>query len=99
MRDTSLPTNAFTNKEMIPVPAASVGDNPATAQRLMGMGLQSLSFDNADAVLVYHNVSRRNHFIHPDAAAASAETRLIYSLEGFMRLLTSVQLIVTRLGA
>ncbi len=75
---------------------------PTTFEKIAGISSQVLGFTNVELLDLYHNVQRRNKFIHPDDSGILTviqinENKMIFSYEGYTRLITSLNLIFTKL--
>lgn len=75
---------------------------PSTFEKIAGITSQVLGFTNVDVLDLYHNVQRRNKFIHPDESGTLtpiqlAENKMIFTYEGYTKLIKSLDLIFSKL--
>ena len=75
---------------------------PSTFEKIAGITSQVLGFTNVDVLDLYHNVQRRNKFIHPDESGnltpiQLGENKMIFTYEGYTKLIKSLDLIFSKL--
>jgi CheY-like chemotaxis protein len=75
---------------------------PSTFEKLAGFSSQVLDFTNLELLDLYHNIQRRNKFIHPDDGGnltpiQLSENKMIYTYEGYTKLIKSLNLIFSKL--
>lgn len=66
--------------------------NPNTFEKILGLGFQKLQLSDEDGCLLYDNVRRRNHYIHPKDIEKDEkkENEKIYDYEGYRLLMSSL---------
>lgn len=75
---------------------------PSTFEKIAGFSSQVLGFTNAELLDLYHNVQRRNKFIHPDERGTLtpvqiSENALVFKYQGYNNLIISIYLIFNKL--
>jgi hypothetical protein len=75
---------------------------PSTFEKIAGITSQVLDFTNDDVLDLYHNVQRRNKFIHPDESGTLTpiqlgENKMIFTYEGYTKLIKSINLIFSKI--
>jgi CheY-like chemotaxis protein len=75
---------------------------PTTFEKIAGITSQILGFTVVEMLELYHNVQRRNKFIHPDDSGTLTpiqlgENKMIFTYEGYTKLIRSLNLIFTKL--
>lgn len=83
-------------------PISFTNNLPSTFEKIAGITSQVLGFTNVDVLDLYHNVQRRNKFIHPDESGTLtpiqlAENKIIFTYEGYTKLIKSLDLIFSKL--
>ncbi len=83
-------------------PISFTNNLPSTFEKIAGITSQVLGFTNVDVLDLYHNVQRRNKFIHPDESGTLtpiqlAENKMIFTYEGYTKLIKSLDLIFSKL--
>ncbi|MEO6692517.1 MAG: response regulator, partial [Saprospiraceae bacterium] len=75
---------------------------PTTFEKIAGIASQVLGFTNIELLDLYHNVQRRNKFIHPDDRGTLTpiqlgENKMIFTYEGYTKLIKSLNLFFNNL--
>lgn len=75
---------------------------PSTFEKIAGFSSQVLNFSNDEILSLYHNVQRRNKFIHPDDGEGLTEIQKlanseIFSYDGYLKLIESLNNILNKL--
>lgn len=83
-------------------PISFTNNLPSTFEKIAGITSQVLGFKNAEVLDLYHNVQRRNKFIHPDERGTLTpiqlgENKMIFTYEGYTKLIRSLDLIFSKL--
>ncbi|MBK8735667.1 MAG: response regulator [Saprospiraceae bacterium] len=83
-------------------PISFTNNLPSTFEKIAGITSQVLGFTNVDVLDLYHNVQRRNKFIHPDESGTLTpiqlgENKMIFTYEGYTKLIKSLDLIFSKL--
>lgn len=83
-------------------PISFTNNLPSTFEKIAGITSQVLGFTNVDVLDLYHNVQRRNKFIHPDESGTLtpiqlSENKMIFTYEGYTKLIKSLDLIFSKL--
>jgi len=83
-------------------PIAFTNNLPSTFEKIAGFTSQVLGFTNVEVLDLYHNVQRRNKFIHPDESGTLTpiqlgENKMIFTYEGYTKLIKSLGLIFSKL--
>ena len=83
-------------------PISFTNNLPSTFEKIAGFSSQVLNFTNAEVLDLYHNIQRRNKFIHPDESGTLTqiqigENKMIFTYEGYTKLIRSIELIFSKL--
>lgn len=83
-------------------PISFTNNIPTTFEKIAGFSSQILGFTNVELLDLYHNVQRRNKFIHPDDSGTLTpiqinENAMIYTYQGYGKLITSIDMIFGKL--
>jgi hypothetical protein len=83
-------------------PISFTNNMPTTFEKIAGFSSQVLSFTNVELLDLYHNVQRRNKFIHPDDSGTLtpvqiSENAMIFTYQGYNKLITSIDMIFSKL--
>ena len=94
--------NSYNNSISNVNPVSFWNNIPSTFEKIAGFTFQVLGFSNAEILDLYHNVQRRNKFIHPDESGTLtsvqiAENKRVFSYEGYTKLIGSIDLIFSKL--
>ena len=94
--------NKYSNTITSVTPISFYNNQPSTFEKIAGVTSQHLGFSNTEVLDLYHNVQRRNKFIHPDESATLTqiqkdENKKIFSYEGYIKLIRSIDLTFSKL--
>jgi CheY-like chemotaxis protein len=93
----------FQNNNIYECTPVSFENNTATTfERIAGFSSQVVNFTLNELVDLYHNIQRRNKFIHPDdsknlTSIQVDENKKIFTYDGYTKLIESLYLIFSRL--
>jgi len=94
--------NSHSNTVFEVTPVAFENNIPSTFEKISAFSSQILGFKTNEIVLLYHNIQRRNKFIHPVqnnnlTAIQISENKMIFTYEGYAKLIASLNVIFTKL--
>jgi len=94
--------NSYINSISNVEPVSFWNNIPSTFEKIAGFTFQVLGFSNTEILDLYHNVQRRNKFIHPDESGTLTsvqivENKRIFNYGGYTKLIRSIELIFSKL--